>query len=433
MPNPVRHGAASPTTTSNLNRFFGTSLLMQAISSLQTRFLDSATGDKAMHPIPHHNLQQPDQSTSSQWQEQLQLTLRELQVRRDQYLGYPVSKDFSFSKLAAFLDVPLNNLGDPFAEGTWRMDTRAFEREVLELVAGWLRAPEDQWWGYVGNGGSEGNLYGLYLARELHPDAVVYFSQATHYSVSKNLHLLNMRNIMIRADDRGEIDYDDLRESVRINRDRPVVILANIGTTMTEARDDIARIHALLDELAISQRYIHSDAAFYGLVAPFVSPRPAFDFADGADSVAISGHKFIGSPIPCGIVVAKKRNVERIARSVAYIGSLDTTISGSRNGLTPLLLWYRLKSLGEEGLKRRVKESLELAAWAEQAFQRAGLSAWRHDNALTLLFDAPSAELIHRYQLATEGRLSHLICVPGVHRGSIQALIDDILAEEHDA
>ena len=46
-------------------------------------------------------------------------------------------------------------------------------------------------------------------------------------------------------------------------------------------------------------------------------PRPAFDFADGADSIAISGHKSFGSPMPCGVVVVKKSNRDRIARSVA--------------------------------------------------------------------------------------------------------------------
>jgi histidine decarboxylase len=364
--------------------------------------------------------------TLSDLKQQLDHTLQSLQSRRDAYLGYPVSKDFRFSELAEFLDVPLNNLGDPFTDSTWKMDTRAMEREVLSMVAEWLRAPEGEWWGYVGNGGSEGNLYGLYLARELHPDAVVYYSQATHYSVAKNLHLLNMRSIMIRADQRGEIDYDDLRESVRINRDRPVIILANIGTTMTEARDDIRRIHGLLDDLAIGQRYIHSDAAWYGLIAPFVEPRPAFDFADGADSIAISGHKFIGSPVPCGLVLARKRNVERIARSVAYIGSLDTTISGSRNGLTPLLLWYRLKTLGKEGLARRAQESLALTTWAQQAFNDAGIDCWRHDNSLTLIFAAPHPSIVERFQLATENGHSHVICVPGVTRDAIQALIDAI-------
>jgi len=356
--------------------------------------------------------------------------LGRLRERRDSYLGYPVAKDFSFHELADFLDVPLNNLGDPFSPSTWQMASREFEREVLGDAASWLRAPQGDWWGYVGNGGSEGNLYGLYLARELFPEAIVYFSQATHYSVSKNLHLLNMRHIMIRSNSRGEMDYEDLRESIRINRDRPVVIFANIGTTMTEARDDLGQIQSILDELAISQRYIHSDAAFIGLAAPFMTPRPSFDFADGADSISISGHKFIGCPIPCGIVLARKRYVDRIARSIAYIGSLDTTISGSRNGLTPLMLWWRLKQLGQSGMAHRLEESLALADWAVTEFQAQGIEAWRNENAMTVVFPRPSDAIIERFQLATEGEWSHLICVPGVTRDNIQHLLDAIANEE---
>ena len=365
--------------------------------------------------------------------QRLEACLTVLEERRDQYLGYPVSKDFRFSDLADFLNVPLNNLGDPFSDSTWQMATREFEREVLADAADWLRAPADNWWGYVANGGSEGNLYGLYLARELLPEAIVYFSQATHYSVSKNLHLLNMRHIMIRADEAGEMDYEDLRESIRINRDKPVVIFANIGTTMTEARDDLSRIRGILDELAISQRYIHSDAAFIGLAAPFMTPRPLFDFADGADSISISGHKFIGCPIPCGIVLARKSHVDRIARSIAYIGSLDTTISGSRNGLTPLMLWLRLKELGKEGMAKRVEESLALAEWAEQQFTEAGIAVWRNPGAFTLVFPRPSDTVIRRFQLATEGQWSHVICVPGIQQKDIQALLDAIREEETTA
>jgi len=100
-------------------------------------------------------------------------------------LGYPVSKDFNYSELAKFLNFPINNLGDPFVASTYTIGTREMEREVLEFFALLFRAPVNNWWGYVTNGGSEGNLYGLYLAREIHPKGMVYFSQATHYSVRK--------------------------------------------------------------------------------------------------------------------------------------------------------------------------------------------------------------------------------------------------------
>ncbi|WP_316746825.1 histidine decarboxylase [Pedobacter gandavensis] len=344
------------------------------------------------------------------------------------FLGYPVSKDFDYTDLLPFLQYPINNLGDPFTESTYAVDTRAMEREVIEFFADLFRAPTDNWWGYVTNGGSEGNLYGLYLARELYPKAMVYYSDATHYSVQKNLLLLNMPNIAIRSQENGEMDYEDLHSTLLMNRHLPVVIFANIGTTMTEAKDDVRKIKSILKNLAIKNHYIHADAALSGSYSAFIEPRPAFDFADGADSLAISGHKFLGSPIPCGLVIVKKTNRDRIARSIDYIGSIDTTITGSRNGHTPLFLWYTLKKLGLEGLQKRALHSLAVAAYAEAQLKSIGIAAWSNPNAITVVFPAPAKWICQKWQLASENGLSHVICMPNVTCAQIDELIADLIA-----
>jgi histidine decarboxylase len=365
------------------------------------------------------SLPRPDQMQLDQFFEYLEnVATREV--------GYPVAFDFDYSALTPFLKFSLNNAGDPFTPMTYLLNSHDFEREVVSFYAGLARAPEDQWWGYVTNGSTEGNLYGLYLARELLPDGIVYFSQDSHYSVGKNLHFLNMRHIMIRSQANGEIDYEDLRETLRIRRDAPPIIFANIGTTMKEARDDIGVIRSILDDLAIENRYIHCDAALCGGYAAFLNPPPAWDFEDGADSIAISGHKFIGSPIPCGIVLARRSHVERIGHSVAYIGSIDTTISGSRNGLTPLLLWYAIRSLGREGMKRRIEHSLETAGYAEAPLRRLVIEAWRNPQALTVVFPQPEQEVRDKWQLASANGYSHLICMPHISKQQIDDLIGDI-------
>ena len=138
----------------------------------------------------------------------------------------------------------------------------------------------------------------MYLGRETYPDGVVYFSQDTHYSVVKILSVLKARNIMIRSQDHGEIDYDDLYETIRINRDAPDVIVANIGTTMNGAVDAVAKVRAILDDLAITQFYLHADAALSGMILPFVEEQQPSGFDVGFDSVVVSEHKMIGSPIP---------------------------------------------------------------------------------------------------------------------------------------
>ncbi len=340
-------------------------------------------------------------------------------------LGYPVATDFDCEDLLPFLKFPLNNIGDPFGASSWKVSSHEFECEVVAFFAGLLRAKPDEWWGYVTNGGTEGNLYGLYLAREMLPKGIVYYSQDSHYSVPKNLHFLGMRSIVIRSHKNGEIDYDDLCETIKIHRDLPPIIFANIGTTMTEGRDDIARIHQMLKNLAVPQYYVHVDAALSGMICPFLNPRPAFDFADGADSVSISGHKFLGSPIPCGIVLAHKLHVDRVAKGVAYIGTLDTTITGSRNGFTPLVLWHRLMSLGHEGLRARVEFSLNTAAYAEKSLRAVGIEAWRNPDCITVIFPSVAEVLREKHQLATANGVSHIICMPNITPAHIDQFIKD--------
>ena len=361
-------------------------------------------------------------------QMQLDQFYEKLEQFAQREIGYPVAFDFDYSALIPFLSFSLNNAGDPFMPMTYLLNSHDFEREVVSFYAQLAKAPEDQWWGYVTNGSTEGNLYGLYLARELLPNGIVYFSQDSHYSVGKNLHFLNMRHIMIRSQPNGEMDYDDLRETLRIRRDAPPIIFANVGTTMKEARDDIGLIRSILDDLAIEDRYIHCDAALSGGYAAFLDPPPAWNFEDGADSIAISGHKFLGSPIPCGIVLARRGHVDRIGHSVAYIGSVDTTISGSRNGFTPLLLWYAIRTLGLEGMKQRTQHSLETAAYAVSSLQEIGVEAWRNPQAFTVVFPQPSPAVREKWQLASANGFSHLICMPHVQRQQIDELIADIQA-----
>ena len=141
-----------------------------------------------------------------------------------------------------------------------------------------MRLDPDEAWGYVTSGGTEGNLYGLYLAREMFPNGIFYFSEETHYSVLKNLRVLNARYVMIKRQDDGEIDYQDLQDMVRVNRDLPAVIIANIGTTMRGAVDDIERIKEILRGLGVTHSYLHADAALSGMILPFVPEPQAYGF-----------------------------------------------------------------------------------------------------------------------------------------------------------
>ena len=361
-----------------------------------------------------------------------QRRLDELHARfrklRRYYVGYPCNAEFDFSELLHFFGFAANNIGDPFSGSNIPINTHEFEREVVADIAEFTHAPKDGWWGYVTSGGTEGNMYGLYVARELFPEGICYFSEDTHYSVAKVLRLQHTRNIMLKSQQNGELDYTDLRETLRIHRDVPPIIFANIGTTMKGAVDSLAKIRAVLDDLAITNAYIHADAALSGMILPFVEHPQPWDFAAGADSIAISGHKMLGSPLPSGVVLARKSHVDRIARSIEYIGALDTTISGSRSAFGPLFLWYRLRTLGREGLKAMVHRSLALAAYGVDALRARGIDAWRNENSVTVVFPRPPESVMKKWIVAPRGKIGHIITMPHMTEDIIDEFVADFSA-----
>lgn len=363
---------------------------------------------------------------SSEQQQRLDDLLLKMEFEADHFLGYPCTREFDYTPLYPLLKYPINNVGDPFVDSNYHLNTHEFEREVIQFFSELTRAQQDEVWGYVTNGGTEGNMYGIYLARELFPKGMVYYSEATHYSVPKILRMVHARNIMIKSQDNGEIDYQDLEETIRIHRDIPVIIFANIGTTMTGAVDDLTKIKHIIDELAIKHYYIHADAALSGMILPFVPDPQPFSFADGIDSIAISGHKMVGSPIPCGIVLAKKAYVDRIACSIEYVGTLDTTVTGSRNALTPLFLWYAMHTRGRAGFEMTIANCLDAADYTINKLKQIGLKAWRNKNSITVVFPRCAEQVLQKWQIALQHDIAHIITMPHVSKKQIDKFIGDL-------
>ena len=365
----------------------------------------------------------------TQTQKRLDALLKEFEELSAQQVGYPCNQDFDYSELLPFLQYSANNVGDPLHGSSFRINTHEVEYEVINTFADMMHLSRDRAWGYVTSGGTEGNMYGLYMGREIFPDGVVYFSQDTHYSVVKIMRLLKARNIMIKSQDNGEIDYDDLYETIRINRDSPVIFMANIGTTMKGAIDDVSRVRAILNDLAVTNSYIHADAALSGMILPFVEEPQPYGFDVGFDSLAISGHKMIGSPLPCGIALTRREYVARIARSIEYVGVLDTTLTGSRSAITPLMMWYAFERHGLDGFKRIVAGCLDNAEYAVTRFRDSGIPAWRNRNSVTVVFPKPSAEVILKWQLAPYEDIAHMLTMPHITRETIDAVVDDCLKQ----
>ena len=364
-------------------------------------------------------------------QARLKTMLKEFQTLAQSQVGYPCNQSFDYSELSVFMRYSLNNVGDPFHESNFRSNTHQIEREVIARFADLMHLPQEQAWGYVTSGGTEGNMYGLYLGRELYPDGVVYFSQDTHYSILKILHVLNVRNIMIKSQDNGEIDYDDLYETIRIHRDVPAIFMANIGTTMKGAIDDLSKIRNILNDLAVNNFYIHADAALSGMILAFLEDPQPYGFDAGIDSIAISGHKLIGAPLPCGVVLSRRDYVARIARAVEYVGVLDTTLPGSRNALTPLMLWYAFEKYGHSGFKQIVKDMLAVAEYAVQRFNAFGIKAWRNKNSVTVVIPKPSDKFLKKWQIASQKEIAHIITMPHVDHELIDRLVEEYIKDKH--
>jgi histidine decarboxylase len=146
-------------------------------------------------------------------------------------------------------------------------------------------------------------------------------------------------------------------------------------------------------------------------------------------SISVSGHKFIGSPVPCGIIVTRMEHIKALARDVDYINSRDATIMGSRNGHTPLYLWYSLVKKGLRGIKEDVRMCIKKAEYLAGMMKKRGvegvmLNKW----SCTVVFKAPAnMELIRKWQLACSGGLCHIVVMPNINKEKMLEFLEEYL------
>ncbi|MEV6632813.1 pyridoxal-dependent decarboxylase [Actinoplanes sp. NPDC051470] len=354
--------------------------------------------------------------------------LTDARAARRYDIGFPGATDLGFPALAQILTGQLlNNVGDPWDLGHGRNHTKEIEQQVIATVADLLRAPPSRW-GYLTTGASEGTLHALDAAWLRYRDLVVYTSTSGHYSIVKGARLLKLPVVTVRTDAFGRMDIVDLRAELARRRERSAMIVATAGTTMTEAVDDVAAITDVCDELAVTRRRIHVDAALGGI--PYATlpdgVRPSFDFTAGATSMVISGHKFLSTLMPCGVLIYAEPPAATGGGRVAYTGSADSTITGSRSGHTPLLLWWALNTLGPHGLRQRAEASRELATYTHHRLQKIGWPTALNPHAFTVTLDQPPPPVLAKWVLATNGRTAHIVCMPGVTRDQIDEFLNDL-------
>ena len=219
-------------------------------------------------------------------------------------LGYQSSLGENYENVVSkYLGTNINNAGDPFAAGTCTLNTKWMERNVLDHYASLWNAKwphngkdPDTYWGYVLTmGSSEGNVYGLWNARdylegkfmltdevsnapicyytqaktskdkENAHTPIAFYSQDTHYSVVKAITMLHIKTYYevamelypdscpldgewpvevpsVNGDTGpGYVDVDKLCKLVEFFAEKgyPVLIVFNYGTTFKGAYDNV--------------------------------------------------------------------------------------------------------------------------------------------------------------------------------------------------
>ncbi|MED6133949.1 hypothetical protein PIB30_032882, partial [Stylosanthes scabra] len=153
---------------------------------------------------------------------------KSLTERTKHHLGYPYNLDFDYGALSQLQHFSINNLGDPFIESNYGVHSRQFEVGVLDWFARLWEIEKDEYWGYMTNCGTEGNLHGILIGREVLPDGILYASQESHYSVFKAARMYRMDCVKIATLHTGEIDCNDFKAKLLLHKDKPAIVNVNI-------------------------------------------------------------------------------------------------------------------------------------------------------------------------------------------------------------
>jgi histidine decarboxylase len=360
--------------------------------------------------------------------------------------GMPLNQlkpELSALGLSGLARYTLNNLGDPYDEGSYQLHSKKYERELIAWLAGLYKLQEDHW-GYVTGGGSEGNLFGTYLGREYlasrqaahgapsepQPESrpLMLFSADAHYSFPKAARMLAIDREVVAAQQSGEMNYEDLTRLVARHRARPLLLALSIGTTLKGAIDDVERVLAILRKHEVERFYIHCDAALLGMMLPFMDAPLPMHFGQAIGSISISGHKFLGSPLPCGIVLTRKSQLRVLSQTVEVTGSKDLTIGGSRAGFSALLLWYLVKQR-QAAFKDEVSTCMRNAAYLHERLTQRDWYSIRHPLSTTVTLRRPADKALCKlYQLSLQGDMARVVVLPHISREDIDGFLKALAA-----
>jgi tyrosine decarboxylase / aspartate 1-decarboxylase len=317
------------------------------------------------------------------------------------------------------------NLGDP---GLFP-GTASLEHLLISRFAELFHCPEAG--GYATSGGTESNIQALRLAKVQRSDRAsqnVIVPDSAHFSFRKACDILGleMRRVPLTKDFR--MDADLAAEQIDTNT---IALVGVAGTTEYGMVDPIA------DLAAIARRhdlFFHVDAAFGGMVIPFLEDPVPFDFSlPGVTSIAVDPHKMGMSTIPCGCLLTREPDLLRSLNiDTPYLTvKQEYTLAGTRPGAPVAGALAVMDYLGTEGMKAVVAGCMKNTRRLIAALETFGIprAATPDVNVATFICDKARVPGPWRVSWTCRQHL-RIVCMPHVHRGCIEAFIKDI-GESH--
>lgn len=249
------------------------------------------------------------------------------------------------------------NLGDP---GIFQ-GTRELEGLLLEMLGKILHNPNVA--GYISSGGTEANIQGVRAARNLMRNKIknpkepnIVIPKSAHFSFEKIGDILGVEVRRASLDDDYRVNVAEVESLIDSNT---VALVGIAGTTELGQIDPLVELSELAIEKGIE---MHVDAAFGGLVIPFMDDPYPFDFQlEGVSSITIDPHKMGMATIPSGgILFRNERYLRALEVETPYLTTrTQYTLTGTRPGTGVASAFAVLYSLGFEGMKEIVSECIK--------------------------------------------------------------------------
>lgn len=259
-----------------------------------------------------------------------------------------------------------SNLGDPrLFPGSAQL-----EKEVISQLATLLHG--ENCVGHLVSGGTEANLMALLAARNMaqvsQPEVIL--PESAHFSFTKICNLLNLKPVYAGLDSSFRVDSLLVEKCVSKNT---VAIVGTAGTAELGAVDPIEE----LSHIALKHDvWLHVDAAFGGLVIPFLkNAKYKFDFTlDAVKSMTIDPHKMGMAAIPAGGIIFKDSKApDFIKTETPYLtDQYQYTFVGTRTGASAASAWAVFSFLGMNGFKKVVDKCMKTTQLFSDGLRNAG-------------------------------------------------------------